>query len=193
LRRYLPEEALDRLARVRVGIAGAGGLGSNIAMLLARTGVRRFVVVDGDKVEASNLNRQFYWPEDLGKPKVFVLRERLLRLEPSLSFDARMEWVDQENAVPVFTGCDIVAEALDRAESKAAICMALLGAGFFVVAASGLCGYGLPPLQVRHVGTSFVCVGDFCSGLADGMPPLAPRVMQAAALQADAILAKILG
>jgi sulfur carrier protein ThiS adenylyltransferase len=192
LRRYLSDDALDRLARARIGIAGAGGLGSNLAMLLVRSGVRHFVVVDGDRVEASNLNRQFYWPEDMGKPKVAVLRDRLLALEPSLSFDGRMEWLHPENAAAAFAGCDIAAEALDEAESKAGICSALLAAGFFVVAASGLCGYGLPPMRVRAVGDSFVCVGDFTSGLADGMPPLAPRVVQAAALQADVILARIL-
>lgn len=193
LRRYWNPEALDRLASVHIGIAGAGGLGSNVALLLARSGVRRLRVVDHDCVDASNLNRQCYWPEDVGRPKVEALRERLLALEPALKLEALQRRIEGPEVCTLFEGCAIVVEALDGAMLKAELCSSLLAGGFYVVAASGIGGYGMPPMQVRRMGASFVCVGDFASSVDDGLPPLGPRVMQAAALQADAVLVKILG
>jgi len=193
LQRYWKPEALAALASVRVGIAGAGGLGSNAAMLLARSGVRCLLIVDHDRVEPSNLNRQCYWPEDVGKPKVEALRARLLALEPKLRLDVLQERITADGACALFRDCAIVVEALDEAGMKAALCSSLLAGGFYVVAASGIGGWGMAPLQVRRMGKSFVCVGDFVSAVDEERPPLAPRVMQAAALQADAVLAHILG
>ena len=193
LRSHLSESDLARLGSARVGIAGAGGLGSNVAALLVRSGVRQLLIVDGDTVEPSNLNRQHYWPEDLGRPKVLALRDRLLGLEPALDLETRQEWLTPASAPALFQGCSIVVEALDGAALKADLCSALLGAGFYVIAASGLGGYGLPPLTVRRLGKNFVCVGDFTTAADQTAPPLAPRVAQAAALQADAVLEKILG
>jgi len=192
LQRYWKPEALAALASVKVGIAGAGGLGSNVAMLLVRSGVRRLLVVDHDRVEPSNLNRQCYWPEDVGKPKVEALRDRLLALEPELLLNVSREQITAATAWTLFRDCAIVVEALDEAGIKAALCSALLAEGTYVVAASGIGGCGMAPMQVRRVGGSFVCVGDFVSAVNEDTPPLAPRVMQAAALQADAVLAKIL-
>ncbi len=193
LRSHFSEADLARLASARIGIAGAGGLGSNVAALLVRSGVRQLLVVDGDTVEPSNLNRQHYWPEDLGRPKVLALRDRLLGLEPALDLETRQEWLTPASAPAFFQGCSIVVEALDGAALKAELCSALLGAGFYVIAASGLGGYGLPPMSVRRLGENFVCVGDFTTAADQAAPPLAPRVAQAAALQADAVLEKVLG
>ena len=193
LRAHLAESDLARLGSVRVGIAGAGGLGSNVAALLVRSGVRRLLIADGDTVEPSNLNRQHYWPEDLGRPKVLALRDRLLGLEPALDLETRQEWLTPASAPDLFRHCSIVVEALDGAALKADLCSSLLSAGFYVIAASGLGGYGLPPMTVRRLGENFVCVGDFTTAADRSAPPLAPRVAQAAALQADAVLEKILG
>lgn len=191
LARYVPDAGRKRLASTLVGIAGAGGLGSNAAMLLVRSGVQRLRIVDHDHVDESNLGRQFYWPQDVGRAKVLALAERLAGLEPYLSCDALVCKVNAQNAADIFRGCRIVVEALDEAEQKAALCAALVAAGFFVVSASGLAGCGGAPMRVRRLGNSLVCVGDFSSDIADA-PPLAPRVMQAAAMQADAVLAEIL-
>ena len=192
LKRYWKPESLAALASVRVGIAGAGGLGSNVAMLLARTGVRRLLIVDHDRVDSANLNRQCYWPEDVGRPKVEALRARLLALEPELLLDVSRETITVDTACVLFRDCAIVVEALDDAGAKAALCASLLVEGFYVVAASGIGGCGMAPMQVRRMGASFVCVGDFVSAVDEHTPPHAPRVMQAAALQADAVLEKIL-
>ena len=192
LKRYFTPAQLRALASARIGIAGTGGLGSNVAMLLARSGVRRFVLVDGDTVDSSNLNRQFFWPEDVGAPKAEALRQRLLSLEPDLDCRVENAWLTPESAAGIFAGCSLVVEALDDARLKAGICSALLAGGFFVVAASGLGGFGGPPMQARKLGASLICVGDFTTGVDERMPPLAPRVMQAAAMQADAALHRIL-
>ena len=192
LRKHLSGAQCRRLAAAAVGIAGAGGLGSNVAALLARSGIGRLVVVDGDLVEPSNLNRQFYFPEDVGLPKVTALGRRLGALAPASRYDGRREWLGPESVCAAFAGCAIVVEAVDAAPLKAALCTALLSAGFFVIGASGIVGWGRPPLAVRKVGERFVCVGDGESAVTAGMPALAPRVMQAAALQADAVLARLL-
>lgn len=192
LRHWFSESDLKRLRAATVGIAGVGGLGSNVAMLLVRSGIRRFVLVDGDHVEPSNLNRQCFWPEDVGLPKVLALHDRLKALEPDLDCRTHKEWIREESACALFSGCDVVVEALDNAAFKAEFCSTLLTGGFFVVAASGLAGFGQPPMQVRRLGKHFICVGDFVSDSSKDAPLLAPRVAQAAALQADAVLAHIL-
>ena len=192
LLRHLAPEALDSLARARIGIAGAGGLGSNVAVLLVRSGIRNLIVADFDRVEASNLNRQAFFPQDLGKPKVLALGDLLRRLEPDLEYAGHDLRLTPENAPTLFAGCDLVVEAVDAADTKAGLCAALLQAGFFVVAASGLGGFGGPSMHTRRVGKNLVLVGDETAEVSADTPPLAPRVMQAAALQADVVLEYIL-
>ncbi len=193
LARHLPPESLARLALARIGIAGAGGLGSNVALMLARSGIRRLVVADFDRVEASNLNRQAFFPEDVGKPKVAALGEILRRLEPEMDYQGHDLRLTPENAPALFAGCSLVVEAVDGAETKASLCAALLRAGFFVTAASGLAGWGGGPLGKRRVGVRLVLVGDEAGDVDAHAPALAPKVMQAAALQADAVLEHVLG
>lgn len=191
LERYLSAEARERLAAAHVGIAGAGGLGSNCAMLLVRSGIKRLIIVDFDVIEPSNLNRQYYFPEDVGRPKVTALGEHLLHISPDLDLTLVNKRLTAENLEAVFKNAEIVVEALDNPEHKAVLCNTLLG-GPFIVSASGLCGLGGSAMQKRKIGKKMICVGDFESALSDSAPPLAPRVMQAAALEADAVLEFIL-
>ena len=195
LARYYSSDQLRRLASVRVGIAGAGGLGSNCAMLLARSGVRRFVLADFDRVEASNLNRQFYFTSDIGCGKVEALERNLRLIDPELELTLVAQRLEADTLPFVFQDCSIIVEALDAPEYKA-----MLGNYFtrqdmnvFFVCASGLGGYGKAPMQSRRIGPNMVCVGDFLTEANNQNPPLAPRVVQAAAMQADAVLAYILG
>ncbi|MDL2307469.1 sulfur carrier protein ThiS adenylyltransferase ThiF [Desulfovibrio sp. OttesenSCG-928-C06] len=193
LERYLSAGQLDRLASVRVGIAGCGGLGSNCAMLLARSGIRRFTLADFDLVDASNLNRQFFFPSDVGQPKVEALGRRLLELDPELDLKLINGRLEAESLPQVYAGCDILVEALDKAEYKAIFCNLFMERDVFLVCASGLGGFGGAPMRSRKLGRNMVCVGDFSTEADEANPPLAPRVMQAAAMQADAVLARILG
>lgn len=191
LARHFRPDQLEKLARARVGIAGAGGLGSNLAVMLCRCGIGSLILVDHDKVEPSNLNRQHFLPGQIGMPKVEALADNLLALNPDLELDARYMRLDAANIDSCLRECGLWAEALDRAEDKTLLVENALLAGCHIVSASGLCGYGGPPLQKRRMG-NLVLVGDFATSC-EIAPPLAPRVTQAAALMADAILEFILG
>lgn len=190
LHKYFSAEQLKRLAQAKVGIAGAGGLGSNAAMLLARCGVEKLLLVDYDVVEASNLNRQHYLPEHLGKNKVEALAESLERLNPHIKPELLNIRLDKQNLPAILQRCPYWVEALDTALAKSMFVKEALRAGRMTVSASGLCGFGGAPMQKKRMDNLLV-VGDYKTGL-DCAPPLAPRVMQAAALLADGILEMIL-
>ncbi|MDR1124480.1 MAG: sulfur carrier protein ThiS adenylyltransferase ThiF [Deltaproteobacteria bacterium] len=199
LSRYWSPEQLSRLAAVRVGVAGAGGLGSNCAMLLVRSGVRAFTLADFDRVEASNLNRQFYFSGDIGQSKVEALGRNLRLIDAELELRLLERRLAAEDLPALYADCPVVVEALDRAEYKAMFCNAMLRAGKFLVSASGLGGIGglseqsgRPAMRARRLGPNFVCVGDFSTESNAANPPLAPRVVQAAAMQADLVLDYIL-
>ena len=195
--RYLSPEQLAGLAAARVGLAGAGGLGSNCAMMLARSGIGHFVLVDSDVVEASNLNRQYYFPRHVGQSKVSALSE-LIRELGDARVDVHRVWLDAGNIQEILALAPIWVEAMDGAEAKSLFVEEALRAGVFCVSASGLAGWGGLPLQRRvltHQDGSprLVLVGDFTTAVSETLPPLAPRVIQAAGMQADAVLEHILG
>lgn len=193
LARYLPPSVRALLGVSRIGIAGTGGLGSNVAFMLARSGIRQFTLVDFDEVDASNLNRQAFFPEDVGSSKVEALARHLRRLDQDFVIDTHAVELTAENAAGIFTGCVVVVEALDSARAKAMLFNALTPGGGYYVGASGLAGWGGPPMAVRRMGKNAVIVGDFRTDTESGLPPLAPRVMQAAAMQADQVLTILLG
>ncbi len=192
LARYLSPQQQTRLASAKIGIAGAGGLGSNAAFMLVRSGIRRLVLADKDVVDASNLNRQAYFPEHVGRPKVEALAEQLRRLEPGLELILIHETLTEQTAAARFAGCDAVVEAFDGADNKAMLFQTLLPTGAFLVGASGIAGWGGPPMKARRLGERAVLVGDGVSAIGPELPPMAPRVIQAAAMQADAVLAFLL-
>lgn len=191
---YFTEEQRRKLAEARVGIAGAGGLGSNAAMMLARCGVGSLLLVDGDCVEPSNLNRQHYFPRHLGLPKVEALAEQLGELRPAPSVELHQLWLDEGNIPSLLDKADFWLECLDDAKLKALFVSACLRSGRSVISASGMGGFGGYAMarQVRRMsGGLLAVVGDFRSDVSQ-LPPLAPRVMQCAAMQADAALEFIL-
>lgn len=190
IERYYTPAQLDRVRAARIGIAGAGGLGSNLAMLLARSGIENFRIIDRDHVEPSNLNRQHFWPRHVGSAKVKALGQSLLELNPFMKLDLRQCDINAGNAASLLDGVQIWAEALDSGQAKAFFVEKALLCGCFVVAASGLCGIGGPQIGKRQIG-NLTLVGDFESGL-ERARPYAPRVAQAAALMADCILERVL-
>lgn len=190
---HLTEEQRGRLSAVCIGIAGAGGLGSNCAVLLARSGIRRFVIADADVVSLSNLNRQHFFPRHLGMPKVEALADVLRELNPAVELRLEQAMLDGSSACALFAGCDVVVEAVDDPQIKKTLVEALLVAGHRVVSASGMAGWGGGPMTSRKFGPRLVVVGDHVSGIGPGRPPLAPRVVMAAAMEADAVLEMVLG
>jgi len=177
-----------RLQSVKIGIAGAGGLGSNLAGHLARCGFRRLKLVDFDKVELSNLDRQFYFADQAGMPKVDALKQNLLRINPHQDIETASQKIERGDGAKLFCDCDIVAECLDRAESKSMLVADVLPLGRLIVAASGLGGWGeADRIQVHRFRKNLVIVGDLTSDISSA-PALSPRVSIAAAIQADVIL-----
>ena len=191
---YLGEARLDRLGSIRVGIAGAGGLGSNCAAFLVRSGFRKLRVFDFDKVEPSNLNRQFYFLDQVGRPKVEALAENLRRINPDLQLEYSTKAITADNVAIAFADCAIVIEAFDKAEAKKLLAEAYMNSGKLYISASGLAGWGdSDAIRVKQVNASFFLVGDLRSEAGKDLPPFAPRVNVAAAKEADIALAWALG
>jgi sulfur carrier protein ThiS adenylyltransferase len=181
---------LTILRQSSVGIAGAGGLGSNVAVALARAGVGRLVIADFDKVEASNLNRQQYFVDQVGERKVVALRENLLAINPYSLYEIHDVRINRRNAATVFARVDVLVEAFDKAEAKEMFIEASLAKfpGRPIVAASGLAGYGLNrKLHTRRLGNLYIC-GDEESQPPKGVSPMAPRVALVAAMQANLVV-----
>ncbi len=191
LARYFSPEQLDALRRARVGVAGAGGLGSNAALMLARCGVGHLLLVDDDVVDASNLNRQQYWPRHVGRPKVDALAELLRELNPEIDVEPLRRRLTRDTMTATLARCPVWVEAFDRPDDKTLLVENALLAGCRVASASGMGGWGGPAMTRRTLG-NMVLVGDFTTDVLTA-PPLAPRVTEAAALLADAVLEMLLG
>lgn len=185
-----------RLKAATVGIAGVGGLGSAVAVALARVGVGRLVIADFDVVEPSNLNRQQYFIDQIGLPKVEALAANLQRINPYVAVEAHPTLLSPANIPEIFTPCGIVVEAFDRADMKAMLVDTVLGQmpGATVVAASGLAGYGPNnAITTRKVSSRLYLSGDGTSEARPGSGLMAPRVAIAAGHQANQVIRIILG
>lgn len=194
LGRYLDESQLNKIRSIKVGIAGAGGLGSNCANALVRTGFRNIKIVDFDIVDYSNLNRQFYFFDQVGRSKVDCIKENLIKINPYANIHAINAKLDFENISEVFADCDVVVEAFDEPEFKKMIVEAYISSDKLLVAASGLAGWGSSDsIKVHKIKDNFYLIGDLSTGIGPGVPPLAPRVFIAAAKEADVVLCYALG
>ncbi|MFZ5986274.1 MAG: sulfur carrier protein ThiS adenylyltransferase ThiF [Bacillota bacterium] len=186
---YIGEDRLIKLQKVKVGIAGAGGLGSNCAFNLVRSGFRKFKIVDFDVVEPSNLDRQFFFIDQLHMPKVEALKENLERINPCIDIESIQDRVTKENMTSLFGDCDVIVEAFDKVIYKTMIVEGFFSSGKLLVSASGLAGWGnSDDIRVRKIHEKFYMVGDFVSEANENRPPISPRVNIAAAKQADVVL-----
>lgn len=186
-------ENLAKIQRTRIGVAGAGGLGSNCAQFLVRSGFCNFTLVDYDRVEFSNLNRQFFFLNQVGKPKVEALQENLLQINPDLNININQVKIESANVARLFTECDVVIEALDHPEYKRLVVETYLNSQKLLVAVSGLAGWGTSEeIKSRKIKERFYLVGDLISGVSKERPPVAPGVAVAAAKQADIVLNYVL-
>jgi len=166
-------------------IAGCGGLGSNVATLLVRAGIGSLILVDPDKVEYSNLNRQQYFIEDVGKKKVDCLSHHLKRINPGINVVKFCERLSPENAEEILGNADLIVEAFDRAEDKCWLidtCCKLFPQKP-LICGNGLAGYGkTDEIKVTKVGNIWFC-GDGKSDLSEGL--CSARVTIVAAMQAN--------
>ena len=152
----------------------------------------KFKIVDFDNVEISNLNRQFYFKDQVNKPKVESLKENLLKINHDLEIETLKEKIEKNNISEIFKDCDIVVEAFDRAEDKKMLVENMLLTKELIVSASGLCGFGnCDDIKVHRLKKNLVIIGDLKTST-NCMAPISPRVNIAAAKQADIILEYVL-
>jgi len=145
---------------MKIGIAGVGGIGSNVAVNLVRSGISQFTIVDFDRVELTNLNRQFYFRDQLGSYKVDMLKENLLRIDPEADIVTMVARLDSETVVGAFTDCTIIVEGFDGSADKKMLLEAFTVDGRPIVSASGIAGSRMDNISCRRLGNCFV-VGDF--------------------------------
>lgn len=185
----------ERLKRARVGIAGCGGLGSTVAVALARVGTGTLVLVDFDVVEPSNLNRQQFFVDQIGLRKVDALQANLARVNPLVRVEAHAERLTPENIPALLGSVDVLVEAFDAAAEKSMLVETVqrLYPEKPVVMGLGMAGWGGNHLlHTRDVGGLFVC-GDELSAARPGNGLMAPRVGVVAHLQANQVLEILLG
>jgi len=189
----LGEIKLAKIEKAKIGIAGAGGLGSNCAACLVRVGFKRFTIADFDHIEPANLDRQFYFEDQVGMKKVEALRVNLFRINPHLELQMLSVKLGPANIPEIFRDCDVVVECLDRAEAKSMLVSTLMASGKLIVSASGLGGYGASDdVKVHKLRANLILIGDLASDI-ENSPALSPRVSITAAKQADAVLEFVAG
>lgn len=190
------QELHDRFSSATAAICGLGGLGSNIAIALARAGIGRLILVDFDRVDITNLHRQQYKAEQIGEYKTEALAANLLEISPYTEVKGVTEKVTEDNFLELLEGVDIVCEAFDNAEAKAMLVNGVLQKlpECYLVAASGMAGMGSPNrIETRRITDRFYLCGDGVSDVEETMGLVAPRVMLCAAHQAQTVLRILAG
>jgi sulfur carrier protein ThiS adenylyltransferase len=186
----------EKIKKSVVGIAGLGGLGSAVAIALARVGVGRLILVDFDVVEPSNLNRQQYFVHQVGMAKVEALQKNIAAINPYVSVQTHQEKLDRNNGERIFQEAEVVVEAFDRAEEKAMLINIVSEKmpDKYIVAASGVAGYGdSNEIKTVRFSSKIFIVGDQKTAAQPGVGLMAPRVGIVAHHQANAVLRILLG
>ena len=186
----------QKIRKSVVGIAGLGGLGSAVAIALARIGVGRLILVDFDVVEPSNLNRQQYFIHQIGMPKVEALQENLSKINPYVRVQTYNEKLDRKNVEKIFEEAEVVVEAFDRADEKAMLINTVSEKmpDKYIVAASGVAGYGENnEIKTVRFSSRIFIVGDHKTAAQPGVGLMAPRVGIVAHHQANVVLRVLLG
>ena len=174
-----------------VAVCGLGGLGSNIAIALARAGIGKLILIDFDRVDITNLHRQQYKAEQIGMYKTVALAENLKEIAPYISLEIHTERITEDNAVTLLQDADIICEAFDDAEWKAMLTNTVLTElpDKYLVAASGMAGMGVTnSIKTRRITSRFYLCGDETSDVSDDIGLVAPRVALCAAHQAHTVL-----
>ena len=174
-----------------VAVCGLGGLGSNIAIALARAGIGRLILIDFDRVDITNLHRQQYKADQIGMYKTVALADNLREIAPYIELETHTERITEENIVTLLAGADIICEAFDDAECKAILTNTVLFefSDKYLVAASGMAGMGATnSIKTRRIASRFYLCGDGESEAADGLGLVSSRVMLCAAHQAHTVL-----
>ena len=184
-------EIQSHLGKFRVGIAGAGGLGSNCAVALARSGVGTLVISDFDVIEAPNLNRQYFFTDQIGQMKTIALKENLARINPGVCVIDNQVKLGRANIPEIFAGCNVIVEAFDSSDMKEMLIETVLEKmpGIPVIVGSGMAGWGnSESIRYRKIDDTLYVCGDESSEVSESMPPMAPRVGMVANMQANVVV-----
>lgn len=186
----------ELLSQAHIAVAGLGGLGSNIAVSFARLGVGRLHLIDFDRVDITNLNRQQYFIHQIGMKKTDALKENLLKINPYLDILTDCVEVTSDNVRDLFAEDTYICEAFDKAENKAMLVNSVLEyfPEKYLAAASGMAGFGdSNRIRTRKITDHFYLCGDETSDAEKGISLTAPRAALCAAHQANIIVSLILG
>lgn len=190
-----PRQVKEKLSAAYVGVAGLGGLGSNIAVMLARSGVGHMTLVDFDVVDVTNLNRQAYMISHVGKEKTKALKEILFEINPYLDYKFACVKVTPDNVKDLFEGSHIVCEAFDKPEQKAMLVQEVLSQlrDTIVVSGNGMAGFDdANEIRTKKMMSRLYVCGDQKTDITDGIGLMAPRVNLCAAHQANKVIELIL-
>lgn len=190
------KEVQEKISKATVAICGLGGLGSNIAIALARCGIGTLHLIDFDCVDLSNLNRQQYGIAQLKQPKPEALKEELLAFHPYLNIKTDYVKLTEENIKTYLSNEDYICEAFDAPEQKAMLTNYILEhmPEKYLIGASGMAGYGNSnAILTRKILPHYYLCGDGQSEISEHWGLMAPRVMLCAAHQANQVLELILG
>ena len=189
-------ELYKQFSSATVAVCGLGGLGSNIAIALARAGIGKLLLIDYDRVDITNLHRQQYKANQIGLYKTHALADNLSEIAPYTEVKTVTARITEENFTDFLKEADIVCEAFDHAESKAMLVNGVLEQlhNCYLVAASGMAGMDTPnTIKTRKIMKRFYLCGDEVSDVADTIGLVAPRVMLCAAHQAHTVLRILAG
>lgn len=181
----------EKLERATVAICGLGGLGSNIAISLARAGIGELILIDFDQVDITNLHRQQYKADQIGRYKTDALAENLREIAPYVKLTTHTQKISEENYAELLSQADIICEAFDDAGAKAMLVNGILETmpDKYLVSASGMAGLGpANTIKTRKITKRFYLCGDGVSDVADGMGLVSSRVMLCAAHEAHAVI-----
>ena len=185
------KELQQAFSSATVAVCGLGGLGSNIAIHLARAGIGKLILCDFDRVDITNLHRQQYKASQIGMYKTDALAENLREINPYIELEAHTERITEENAVTLLKDAEIICEAFDDAECKAMLTNTVLSElpDKYLVAASGMAGMGVTnSIKTRRITSKFYLCGDETSEVSENIGLVAPRVALCAAHQALTVL-----
>ncbi|WP_462268717.1 sulfur carrier protein ThiS adenylyltransferase ThiF [Desulfobacter sp.] len=170
---------------MKIGIAGVGGIGSNVALNLVRSGVMALKLVDFDRVESGNLNRQFYFVDQIGLYKVEALQINLSRINPEARLETQVQRIDAQNCADLFSDCDLIVEGFDRQVDKKMLIETFANKKE-VVSACGIAGFDLAGIGSRRIGNCCI-VGDFTTDC-DQAPLFSHKVTTVANYMSEFIL-----
>jgi sulfur carrier protein ThiS adenylyltransferase len=171
---------------MKVGIAGVGGIGSNVAVHLIRAGCTWLKFVDFDRVELSNLNRQFYFVDQIGHYKVDMLKENILRIEPDAVIETTQLRLTPENMLDTFKDCQLLVEGFDEQQSKKLLVETFADQDIPIISASGIAGSEIDAIRIHRLGNCTI-VGDFQTDFRSSRL-YGPKIAVIAAMMADCVL-----